>query len=132
MKKNLLLAVMCLFAITASAKKEYATVTFAVPIECENCVNKVESNIAFEKGVKDIKCDIAGETVTVTYDANKTNVVELKAGFAKINYKDVQVKSEVKACCAAKVAAGEEPCCTVAQADTKKACCKGKSSCSDR
>ena len=37
-------------------------------------------------GVKDIVTNLTDKTVTITYDADKTNVDKLIAGFAKINY----------------------------------------------
>lgn len=117
MKKNLLLiVVMSLFAITASAKKETTSVTFIVPLDCENCVKKVESNIAFEKGVKGLECNIAEQTVKVTYLDDKTNVEDLKKGFAKIGYADVKVKAS---CCSSEK---KTECCDKAE----KACCEDK------
>ena len=45
-------------------------------------------NIPFDKdlnrGVKDIEFDMEAQTVTVTYDANKTDVPALQKAFAKI------------------------------------------------
>ena len=35
--------------------KKTETVTFKVSMHCRNCVNKIQENIAFEKGVKDLK-----------------------------------------------------------------------------
>lgn len=119
MKKNLLLiVVMSLFAITASAKKETSSVTFIVPLDCENCVKKVESNIAFEKGVKGLECNIAEQTVKVSYQADKTNVEELKKGFAKIGYADVKEK---QSCCSTEK---KTECCETAKAD--EPCCEEK------
>lgn len=106
MKKNALLVLMCMFAISTYARKENETVTFNVKLDCENCIKKVESNIAFEKGVKDLACNLEEQSVTVTYAANKTNVEDLKKGFAKIGYNDVTVK---KACCSTKKT---EACCS--------------------
>ena len=48
-------------------------------------------NIAFEKGVKDLVCDLDTKTVTVTYDANKTDVPTLLKAFEKIK-KPAKVK----------------------------------------
>lgn len=124
MKKNVLLVLMCMFAITTYAKKETSTVTFNVPLDCENCVKKVESNIAFEKGVKDIACSLEDKTVAVTYLPEKTNVENLKKGFAKIGYDDV---TEKKACCSGEKtkACSEEvkksSCCS--KEAEKKSCC---------
>ena len=41
-------------------------------------------NIAFEKGVKDIVCDLDTKTVAVTFDTRKTNLDTLLAAFARI------------------------------------------------
>jgi len=51
-------------------------------------------NIAFEKGVKDLVCDLDSKTVTVTYDANKTDVPKLLTAFEKI-HKPATVKETV-------------------------------------
>ena len=50
-------------------------------------------NIAYEKGVKDIVCDLKTKTVTVTYDANKTDVPTLLKAFEKIG-KPARVKEK--------------------------------------
>ena len=51
-------------------------------------------NIPFEKGVKALKCDIPTKTVSVTYDAEKTNIEKLQKGFAKFKYTAEVVKEE--------------------------------------
>lgn len=78
----LLLALVC--CGSAFAKSEKSTVLFSVNLHCEGCVNKVEKNIAFEKGVKDLACDLKKKTVLVTFDAQKTTVEKLQEAFAKI------------------------------------------------
>lgn len=131
MKKNLLLVVMCLFAIAASAKTETKKVTFNVPLHCEGCVSKVEKNIAFEKGVKGLVCNIEKQTVEVTYLPKKTNVEDLKKGFAKIGYENVTL-AKAK-CCSEEHEHAEEKehkpakCCEKEEASCEK---KQKSCCS--
>ncbi len=67
--------------------KDIRTAVFKVEqMHCQNCVKKISDNIRFEKGLKDISADLEAKTVTVTYDAGKTNVEKLKAGFRKIHY----------------------------------------------
>ncbi|MEZ4996559.1 MAG: heavy metal-associated domain-containing protein [Bacteroidales bacterium] len=36
-------------------------------MDCESCVNTIMKNIPFEKGVKDVKCDLTTKEVTVQY-----------------------------------------------------------------
>lgn len=69
----------------AFAKSEKQTVVFDVDLHCQGCVNKIEKNIAFEKGVKDLICDINTKTVTVVFDSSKTNVETLQKAFAALN-----------------------------------------------
>ena len=68
-------------ALSAGPKKkaEIKEVTFSVHLHCQNCVNKVQENIAFEKGVKDLKVSLDHQTVFVKYDAAKTSEATLKA-----------------------------------------------------
>ena len=66
------------------AKTDKQTVVLSCDLHCQGCCDKIMKNIAFEKGVKDIVCDLPGKTVTVTYDANKTDVETLLKAFAKI------------------------------------------------
>ena len=66
--------------------KELKEVTWTVNLHCENCVNKVQENIAFEKGVKDLKVSLEDQTVFVKYDAAKTSEQTLKAAIEKLGY----------------------------------------------
>lgn len=67
-----------------SAKPDKQVVVLSCDLHCQGCCDKVMKNIAFEKGVKDLVCDLKGKTVTVTYDANKTDLETLLKAFAKI------------------------------------------------
>lgn len=68
------------------AKGEVKEVVFHVHLHCNNCVKKVQENIAFEKGVKDLKVSLDDQTVAVKYDASKTSEEALKAAIAKLGY----------------------------------------------
>ena len=70
---------------TTFAKSEKQTVTFYVDLHCQACIDKIYKNIAFEKGVKDIQCDLETKTVVVTFDASKTDIPTLQKAFAAIN-----------------------------------------------
>lgn len=67
-------------------KAEVKEVTFLVHLHCENCVKKVQENIAFEKGVKDLKVSLEDQTVAVKYDPAKTSEEVLKAAIEKLGY----------------------------------------------
>ncbi len=61
-------------------------VVFATSIHCANCGKKVQENIAFEKGVKDLKVDVSGKTVTVVFNDSKTDTLKLKKAINKLGY----------------------------------------------
>lgn len=123
MKAKVFMMMAALFCCVVAMAKDIKTVVFNTTPEmhCANCENKIKSNIRFEKGVKDIVTDLKTKTVTVKYDADKTTVDKLVAGFAKINYKatvagcDKQGKKE--SCCKKK----GESCC---KKDNGEGCCK--------
>lgn len=73
---------------TVQAKPNKQKVVLYVYLHCQDCCDKIMKNIPFDKdlnrGVKDIVFDMEEQTVTVTYDANKTDVPALQKSFAKI------------------------------------------------
>lgn len=81
---------------TLMAKPNKQVVVFSCDLHCQGCCDKIMKNIAFEKGVKDIECNLKEKTVTVTYDANKTDIPTLLKAFEKIG-KPATVKSSPSA-----------------------------------
>ena len=67
-------------------KAEVKEVTFNVHLHCENCVKKVQENIAFGKGVKDLHVCLEDQIVSIKYDASKTSEETLKAAIEKLGY----------------------------------------------
>lgn len=89
MKTKIFIAlVMAFVSLTslAQSKKENKTTTFEVDLHCDACVKKVQSNIAYEKGVKDLNISLENKEVTVTYRADKTSPDALKKAFEKLGY----------------------------------------------
>jgi copper chaperone CopZ len=83
-------------------------VVFNVSMHCESCQKKIEKNIAFEKGVKDLEVNLPDKTVAVTFDEAKTNAEKLKTAFKKIGYEATE----------------QEPACEKTNAAEGKSCCK--------
>ena len=97
MQKYRLLFVCILYSVLCTplfAKPNKQTVVLSCNIHCQGCCDKIMKNIAFEKGVKDLQCDLKGKTVTVTYDADKTDIPTLLKAFEKIG-KPAAVKETV-------------------------------------
>ncbi len=104
MRTKTLLLALTLATLTVSTadgreKKDIKTVvlTTTPQMHCTGCEQKIKKNIRFEKGVKDIKTDLDNKTVTITYDADKTNVENIIKGFKKISYDATEVKKEAPA-----------------------------------
>ena len=79
-------------AETKKKAAETVTTVFAADIDCEKCAKKIEANIPFEKGVKEVSIDLPAKTVTVTYDPKKNTDEGIVKGFANI-----KVRAEVRA-----------------------------------
>lgn len=95
MKKILLLLIAALTMSMASAKDIKTVVLTTVPqMHCEGCEKRIKENIRFEKGIKKIVTDVEHQTVTITYDADKTTVEDIIKGFEKINYNAREVKDD--------------------------------------
>ena len=96
MRKYLLSLFFALFSVTLfAAKADKQVVVLSCDLHCQACCDKIMKNIAFEKGVKDIVCYLPAKTVTVTYDANKTDVPTLLKAFEKIK-KPATVKEQAQ------------------------------------
>ena len=81
-------------AATCAAKDIKTVVLTTSPeMHCTGCEQKIKSNIRFEKGVKSIKTNLIDKTVTIEYDADKTNVENIIQGFKKIKYDATEVKA---------------------------------------
>lgn len=106
MKKILLLLIAALTMSMASAKDIKTVVLTTNPqMHCEGCEKRIKENIRFEKGIKKIVTDVEHQTVTITYDADKTTVEDIIKGFEKINYDARELKDGEQV-----VTDGEEEC----------------------
>ena len=87
MQKYLLFFFLSLGAALASAKDIKTLVVTTTPqMHCANCENKIKNNLRFEKGVKKIDTNVAAQTVTIEYDADKTKAEDLVKAFSKFGY----------------------------------------------
>ena len=138
MKKNLFIIAMLMMSVMAFAK-DVKTVVFTTQpqMHCSSCEDKIKSNLRFEKGIKTIETSVENQTVTVTYDADKTTAENLQKGFEKFGYTASVVdnaapadtaKAKKSCCCGKKAdAAAAGGCCgKKAEGAEKKSCCCGK------
>ena len=86
---------MMLIALVGMAKDIKTLVVTTLPqMHCASCENKIKGNLRFEKGVKEIQCDIPKQMVTITYDAEKTTPEAIIQSFGKFGYTATEVKKQ--------------------------------------
>lgn len=83
------------YAQESAADSKLEEVKIKASITCNYCKEKIEKNIAFEKGVKDLSVDMETKVVTIKYNKEKTNPEKLVAAIKKLDL-DAEV---VKSCC---------------------------------
>lgn len=105
MKKSILFLTMLLTTLVCAAKDvKTLVVTTSPQMHCANCENKIKGNLRYETGMKDIVTSIPDQTVTITYDAEKTNEENIIAAFSKFGYTATKVNTDTtstkpKTCC---------------------------------
>lgn len=80
----------------AKPKAELRIAEVQTNIHCKNCAAKVQDNIAFEKGVEDLKIDVPSKKVTITYNPKKTDVGKLVEAIKKLGYTAEVIEDKAK------------------------------------
>lgn len=87
---------MTLFGQNKKPTNDKEKVVFDVSMTCENCQKRIENNIAFEKGVTNMKVDLAKKTVEIEFKKSQTTVEKLQAAIEKLGYEVKLHNSEQK------------------------------------
>lgn len=77
-------------------KKGEKTVLIQADIDCNNCKAKIEKNMAFVKGVQDVKADVSTHLITVVYDPAKTKEADILKEVKKLGMGGTIVKEGEK------------------------------------
>ncbi|MCQ2228732.1 MAG: heavy-metal-associated domain-containing protein [Bacteroidales bacterium] len=98
--KIIMLAIAVCISISGMAqdnnKKDdkIAVVVLSSNIKCNNCKNKIEKNIPYEKGVKDLDVNIEKKTVTIKYRKDKNTADKLCEAVTKLGYKSIIIEEK--------------------------------------
>ena len=86
------------FAQKPKVEKKKETVEIRLDEMCQNCVNKIDKYIAFEKGITALDIDKDKMSVNVTYWANQTHTKKLKKAFTKVklNVEEMKMVKDIK------------------------------------
>jgi cation transport ATPase len=89
-----------LVSITGMAqdkKKETKEITIKSSVVCDMCKERVEHDMAFEKGVKEVSVDLETKEIAITYRTDKTDPDKLRKAVSKIGYDADDVEADPKA-----------------------------------
>ncbi|WP_019990205.1 heavy-metal-associated domain-containing protein [Rudanella lutea] len=104
---SLIAAFFLLVGLTAwtSADDKEKEVKIKTSAVCEMCKERIERNLAFEKGVRESNLNLEDKVVTVKYNPKKTDVAKIKSNITKTGYDADEVAADAKgydklpACC---------------------------------
>ena len=99
MKRTFAMVVLLLGISTTTLqaqKVETKTVTYEVNMHCQSCKAKIERDIVFEKGVKEVEATLDKKLVTVKYDATKTDPQKIAKAIEKLGYTAKVVEPKTK------------------------------------
>lgn len=81
------------------------TVVFKTNITCDNCKQRIEESIPFEKGVKSVYVNVPEKLVAVEFDSSKTSEEKIRKAIEKLGYTaekadaDLLAADRSKECC---------------------------------
>lgn len=77
--------------------KTIDTVEIKTSAVCKMCKDRLEHDMAFEKGVKSVELDLDTKVLIIAYKTNKTNKEKLKKAVTKIGYDADEMVADQKA-----------------------------------
>lgn len=104
---NLIMIIICFSFVTACGQtaKKVEEVKIKTSAMCGMCKERIEKNMAFEKGVTAVNLDVETKIVTISYKPSKTNVEALCKAISKIGYDandvlaDKEAYDKLPSCC---------------------------------
>ncbi|MDR3235174.1 MAG: cation transporter [Prevotellaceae bacterium] len=104
LKKIIIMAVVAAATVSGAqaqdkkeAAKGIAEVTFNVStMHGDHCKKRIENTVAFEKGVTDLKVNLADNQVWIKYNTKKTDKEKLQKAFEKLGYTAEEAEPKTK------------------------------------
>ena len=96
MKKIISAFVILWFAGWSSASAQMDTVRIQTSAICEQCKDRIEHDLSFEKGIRTAHLDLNSKVVTVVYNSKKTDAEKIREAIAEIGYDADSIKANPK------------------------------------
>ena len=99
----LVLVLMSSLVNTANPSPKSETVVIKTAIycdhckDCESCGGKIQRDLSFDKGIQEVVLDEKAMTITVKYNASKTNPDEIRKKVASYGYDADEIKADPEA-----------------------------------
>lgn len=87
------IAIVISFAVRAQTD----TVRIKTTAVCDECKERIEHDLSFEKGVKSSQMNLDTKEVTVVYNVQKTDPQKIRTAITRIGYDADTLKADVKA-----------------------------------
>ena len=84
-------------ANNSMAQDEIKTLQIKTSAQCEECKERIEKAMVYEKGVKRASLDVETKILTVKYKVSKTNPDIIRKAVAKVGYDADDVPADQKA-----------------------------------
>ena len=85
-----------IFIFSQKANAQNDTARIKTSAVCEQCKERIENDLSFERGVKSVKLDIETKIVTVVYNSKKTNQENIRQAITRIGYDADSLKADSK------------------------------------
>ncbi len=96
--KNLLVIIVLVLSFTAFAQKnDVAELKIKTSAQCEQCKERIEKAMAFERGVKSSVLDVETKVLTVSYLKSRTTPDKIRKAVAAVGYDADEVPADPKA-----------------------------------
>ncbi|MFH0866865.1 MAG: heavy metal-associated domain-containing protein [Bacteroidota bacterium] len=99
--KSVMLFVIAIFLLNGYSNAQTSAKTDTVKIltsaVCGMCKTRIESNMAYEKGVVEVVLDVDSRICTIVYKTDKTDPDKLRQAISKIGYDADSVLADPKA-----------------------------------
>jgi periplasmic mercuric ion binding protein len=83
--------------VTGQEVKKTAEITIKTSAQCDQCKQRIEKALAYEKGIVSSKLDVPTASITVIYKPTKTNPETIKKVVSKLGYDADDIKADEKA-----------------------------------
>ncbi len=99
LKKTILVNILVIFAFTTNAQEnqKIAEIKIKTSAVCNMCKETLESNLAFEKGIKKTELEVKSSIITVTYNPQKITPEKIRKAISKLGYDADEVPADPKA-----------------------------------